>query len=101
MASSSVAAILYRGRVFSAYRRIFRARKDLFEGDVQALQESRKAIKAAFVQHANIPVVVEQQQHQQHLEGLLGMVDEAVDMMRHGIVRGNLNPKTGNYGAYV
>jgi hypothetical protein len=31
----------------------------------------------------------------------LGMVDEAVDMLRHGIVRGNLNPKTGHYGAFA
>ena len=33
-----------------------------------------------------------------HVEGLLTMVDEAEDMLLHGIVRGELNDQTGNYG---
>ena len=89
--SSAVA----QARVFSAYRRIFRASKQLFAGDVQALRESRVAIKSEFVKNRAAPTAGD------HFEGLLGMVDEAVDMLRHGIVRGDLNQATGNYGALL
>ena len=34
----------------------------------------------------------------QHFEGLLSMVEEAVDMLQHGIVRGDRNPKSGHFG---
>ena len=81
-----------QSRVFSAYRRLFRARKELFAGDVQALRESRLAIKGEFVKNRTAPTAGD------HFEGLLSMVDEAVDMLRHGIVRGDLNQDTGNYG---
>lgn len=87
------AATSSRARVFSAYRRIFRARKDLFDGDVQAMKESRVAIKSEFAKNRQAVTSGD------HFEGLLSMVDEAVDMLRYGIVRGNLNQKTGNYGA--
>ena len=83
-----------RSRVFSAYRRLFRARKELFAGDVQAMQESRFAIKEQFVANRSAPTAGE------HFEGLISMVDEAVDMLRHGIVRGDLNAESGNYGAF-
>ena len=56
------------------------------------MRESRKAIKAEFVKNQSGP------SEGPHFEALLGMVDEAVDMMRHGIMRGELNPKSGNYG---
>jgi hypothetical protein len=81
-----------QARVFSGYRRLFRARRNLFEGDVQAMKESRVAIKQEFVKNRGAAVAGEQ------FEGLLTMVDEAEDMLRHGIARGNLNPGTGNYG---
>eukprot|EP00977_Amphora_coffeiformis_P003580 scaffold701_cov158-Amphora_coffeaeformis.AAC.8 len=81
-----------RSRVFSAYRRIFRARKELFEGDHQAMMESRGAIKSEFLKNRDAPTTGE------HFEGLLSMVDEAVDMLLHGIVRGDLNTGSGNYG---
>jgi complex III assembly factor LYRM7 len=81
-----------RTRVFAAYRRIFRARKELFVGDGQALNESRVAIKTEFAKNKAAPASGD------HFEGLLTMVDEAVDMLRHGIVRGNLNQDSGNYG---
>jgi hypothetical protein len=91
------AASSQRAQVFSAYRRLYRARSFLFKGDDRAMRESRVAARAEFLKHngdaariATDPV---------HFAGLLGMVDEAVDMLRHGIVRGNLNPKTGHYGA--
>ena len=78
-------------RVFSGYRRLFRARKILFQGDERAMRESRIEIRKNFDMNraASDPA---------HIEGLLTMVDEAEDMILHGIVRGELNDQTGNYG---
>ena len=78
-------------RVFSGYRRLFRARKILFQGDERAMRESRIEIRKNFDMNraASDPA---------HIEGLLTMVDEAEDMLLHGIVRGELNDQTGNYG---
>ena len=77
-------------RAFSGYRRLFRARNKLFQGDMRALAESRIAIRAEFEKNR---VVLDPH----HLEGLLVMIDEAEDMMLHGIVQGKLN-EHGNYG---
>ena len=79
-----------RARVFSQYRKIFRARKSLFGGDDHAMIASRREIRQQFAQNRQAtPEIVPM---------LLDMVDEAVDMMKHGIVRGDLNQQTGNYG---
>uniref|UniRef100_A0A7S4N614 Complex 1 LYR protein domain-containing protein n=1 Tax=Odontella aurita TaxID=265563 RepID=A0A7S4N614_9STRA len=77
-------------RALSGYRRLFRARKVLFQGDGRAMRESRVAIREQFAQNraASDPA---------HIEGLLTMIDEAEDMLLHGIARGELNPATGNY----
>jgi hypothetical protein len=77
-------------RVFSAYRRLFRARKLLFQKDALALRESRSAIKQEFVKNKQAPVA--------ELDMLLFMAEEAEDMMKHGIVQGQLNQNTGHYG---
>ena len=77
-------------RAFSGYRRLFRARNKLFQGDMRALAESRIAIRAEFEKNRVVPDL-------HHLEGLLVMIDEAEDMMLHGIVQGKLN-EHGNYG---
>ena len=71
-------------RVLSGYRRLFRARKILFTGDVRAMAESRIAIRAEFDKNRNVA-------DPQHLEGLLTMIDEAEDMLLNGIVRGMYN----------
>ena len=78
-------------RAISGYRRLFRARNQLFQGDLRALKESRNAIRAEFDKNRFVtdPAL---------LEGLLVMIDEAEDMMLHGIVQGKLNQQTGNYG---
>ena len=68
-------------RVLSGYRRLFRARKSLFLGDTRAMTESRVAIRAEFDKNRHVTDV-------NHLEGLLVMIDEAEDMLLHGIVRG-------------
>ena len=81
-----------RSRVFSQYRKILRARKALFEGDRQAMLASRNEIRSHFIGNkAAAPETVPM---------LLDMVDDAVDMLKHGIVRGDLNQSTGNYGKY-
>lgn len=82
-----------RLQVFSAYRRLYRARLALFKGDDQAMRESRTAVRAEFLKHGEAPIA-----DSTHFIGLLSMVDEAVDTLRHGIVRGNLNATTGHYG---
>jgi complex III assembly factor LYRM7 len=84
-------------RVFVGYRRLFRARKTLFRGDVLALKESRVAIKQDYINNAGVSA----QQDPVHYEGLLNMADEAVDMMLHGVVQGKLNPDSGNYRTYT
>ena len=78
-------------RVFSGYRRLFRARKVLFTGDVRAMGESRLAIRSEFDKNRSVTDPAT-------LEGLIVMIDEAEDMLLHGIVRGELNQSTGNYG---
>ena len=85
-----------RAAVLRSYRRLYRARSALFQGDGQAMRESRKVVRQQFLQHGTTPIV-----DAPHFAGLLTMVDEAVDMLRNGIVRGNLNPTTGHYGVCV
>lgn len=77
-------------RVLSGYRRLFRARKSLFSGDDRAMRESRVAIRSEFDKHRHVTDPA-------HLEGLLVMVDEAEDMLLHGIVRGELNRERNTY----
>lgn len=80
-----------RSRVLAGYRRLFRARKELFEGDDRALRESRVAIRSEFDKNRSAA------NDGPHFEGLLTMIDEAEDMLRTGFARGELNPKTGRY----
>eukprot|EP00544_Gedaniella_sp_CCMP2646_P011374 CAMPEP_0202498672 /NCGR_PEP_ID=MMETSP1361-20130828/27041_1 /ASSEMBLY_ACC=CAM_ASM_000849 /TAXON_ID=210615 /ORGANISM="Staurosira complex sp., Strain CCMP2646" /LENGTH=125 /DNA_ID=CAMNT_0049130653 /DNA_START=45 /DNA_END=422 /DNA_ORIENTATION=- len=79
-----------RGAVVSGYRRLFRARKSLFQGDGHAMRESRIAIRNEFLKNKNVA-------DGPHLQGLIGMIDEAEDMLRHGFARGDLNADTGRY----
>ncbi|KAL9191389.1 hypothetical protein ACHAXT_001095 [Thalassiosira profunda] len=72
-------------RALAGYRRLFRARSKLFAGDTRALKESAVAIRAEFDKNRGVSGPPE------HIEGLLSMIDEAEDMLLHGIVRGELN----------
>ena len=72
-------------RALSGYRRLFRARRQLFAGDHRALIESRLAIRAEFDRNRNVVGPPD------HIESLLAMIDDAEDMLLHGIVRGELN----------
>ena len=73
----------YAARALSGYRRLFRARNALFQNDERALRESALAIRNEFNKNrlATEPAI----------EGLLAMIDDAEDMLRHGIVQGELN----------
>ena len=84
---------MFRHRVLSGYRRLFRARRNLFGGDERAMKESRIAIKAEFVKNRTITET-------QHMEACLTGVDEAEDMLLHQIMRGERN-KRGNYAIKV
>jgi complex III assembly factor LYRM7 len=77
-------------RALSGYRRLFRARRKLFQGDQRALVESGFAIRSEFEKNKFVTDV-------EQLEGLFLMIDEAEDMLLHGIVQGKLNEK-GSYG---
>jgi complex III assembly factor LYRM7 len=70
-------------RALSGYRRLFRARSFLFQGDDRALRESRLAIRAEFTKNKNAPP--------SQIPQLLQMIDDAEDMLLHGIVQGQLN----------
>ena len=74
-------------RALSGYRRLFRARASLFQGDERALRESRHAIRAEFVKNKNAT--------ESQIPELLQMIDDAEDMLLHGIVRGELNEERG------
>lgn len=80
-----------RVRVLAGYRRLLRARQQLFQGDTTALGASRLAIRDEFLKNQTAPTDGD------HFEGLLTMVDEAEDMLRHQIVQGVLHPESGNY----
>jgi hypothetical protein len=77
-------------RALSGYRRLFRASRKLFQGDEIALVESSLSIRAEFEKYKFVNDVTQ-------LEGLFLMIDEAEDMMLHGIVQGKLNEQ-GSYG---
>eukprot|EP00957_Ditylum_brightwellii_P085782 6524956-Ditylum_brightwellii.AAC.1 len=70
-----------RAQVLSGYRRLFRARRILFEGDERAMTESRFAIRAEFDKNKHVTGPPE------HVQGLLTMIDEAEDMLLHGVAR--------------
>jgi len=77
-----------RHEILAAYRRLCRARNDLFAGDQVALRESRVVLKHEFTS-PSIPST--------NLHDLLQAAREAEDMLRHGIVQGKLNPESGHY----
>ena len=82
-----------RAKVLAGYRRLFRSSKSLFQGDDYALKKSHVAIRSEFTKqrHVSDPNMISNH---------LVMIDEAVDMIQHGIVQGARNPSTGNIGEY-
>jgi hypothetical protein len=83
--SSSLSSIL------SGYRRLLRAREQLFRNDHEAMIKSRVAIQQEFRKQPSSSTDVP-------IQTSLRMIDEAIHMLTHGIVRGDLNHTTGHYG---
>jgi hypothetical protein len=93
MASSSIASSLSsRARVLAGYRNLVRARNQLFKADNYAMKETRKQLKQQLEINKNVPT------SGPAFEQLLQGMDEAAYMLRHEIVRGDLNDNTGRYG---
>ena len=85
------AANTARARVLAGYRNLTRARRDLFKGDAFAYQESGRQLREQFEINKNVPT------SGPAFEALLQGMDEATHMLRHEIVRGDLNEDTGRY----
>jgi hypothetical protein len=81
-----------RSKVLSGFRRLNRARVQLFAGDDHAIVVSRQQMRAEFEKNRNIPASGPE------FEALVTGIDEAADMLMHEIVRGKRNDDTGRYG---
>mmetsp|Transcript_8467 Transcript_8467/g.20822 ORF Transcript_8467/g.20822 Transcript_8467/m.20822 type:complete len:88 (+) Transcript_8467:166-429(+) len=81
-----------RARVLAGFRRLNRARIELFKGDDHAMKESRLQLRAQIEANRSVPT------SGAVFEELVKGMDEAAHMLKHEIVRGNLNEDTGRYG---
>ena len=82
-----------RARVLAGYRRLNRARLQLFQGDDHAMAVTYQQMRMAF----------EANRHHSPTEGpefeaMVEGIDEATNMLVHEIIRGDLNEDTGRYG---
>ena len=84
-----------RARVLAGYRNLTRARIQLFKGDDYAMKESGRQLREQIAINKNVPTTGPE------FEVLVQGLDEAAHMLRHEIVRGNLNEQTGRYGTCV
>ena len=91
MASTSAA----RSRVLSAYRRLNRARVNLFRGDDHAMTVSREQMRTEFIKNRYVSPSGPE------WEAMVAGIDEAADMLNHEILRGDLNKETGRYGTFA
>mmetsp|Transcript_96346 Transcript_96346/g.144226 ORF Transcript_96346/g.144226 Transcript_96346/m.144226 type:complete len:134 (+) Transcript_96346:72-473(+) len=80
-----------RAKVLAGYRRLNRARVQLFAGDDFAMGVSRQQMRAEFEKNRSVPTSGPQ------FEALVTGIDEAAEMLMHEIVRGKLNDDTGRY----
>mmetsp|Transcript_66 Transcript_66/g.120 ORF Transcript_66/g.120 Transcript_66/m.120 type:complete len:128 (-) Transcript_66:197-580(-) len=74
-------------RGLSAYRRLFRARQQLFQGDALALVKSREELRNEFIKNKFVT-------NPEELKEIFLGVDEVEDMMLHGIMQGKVNEQT-------
>lgn len=84
-----------RARVLAGFRSLNKARIQLFQGDSHAMKESRQQMRAEFDRNKAIA------SSGPEFEALVAGINEATDMLRHEIVRGDLNQDTGRYGKYL
>lgn len=91
MSAAAAAAGGSRARVLAGFRRLNRARIQLFKGDDHAMQVTRQQMRAEFERNKSVPT------SGPHFEALVAGIDEAADMLLHEIIRGDLNEDTGRY----
>mmetsp|Transcript_8468 Transcript_8468/g.20824 ORF Transcript_8468/g.20824 Transcript_8468/m.20824 type:complete len:137 (+) Transcript_8468:166-576(+) len=84
-----------RARVLAGFRRLNRARIELFKGDDHAMKESRLQLRAQIEANRSVPT------SGAVFEELVKGMDEAAHMLKHEIVRGNLNEDTGRYDVKI
>jgi len=89
--ASVVAASTSRARVLAGFRRLNRARIQIFKGDDHAMKESRIQLRAQIEANKSVPT------SGPVFEELVKGLDEAAQMLSHEIVRGDLNEDTGRY----
>lgn len=76
----------------AGFRRLNRARIQIFKGDDHAMKESRIQLRAQIEANKSVPT------SGPVFEELVKGLDEAAQMLSHEIVRGDLNEDTGRYG---
>lgn len=81
--------------VVAGFRRLNRARQQLFRGDDHAMRESRIQLRAQIEANRSAPT------SGPIFEELVRGLDEATHMLKHEIVRGDLNEETGRYGKFI
>lgn len=89
-----MASSLPRARVLAGFRRLNRARIQIFRGDDHAMVESRQQLRDQIMANRSVPT------SGPVFEELVNGLDEATQMLTHEIVRGDLNEETGRYSTY-
>jgi len=92
---SGAAAATSRVRVLAGFRRLNRARIQLFQGDDHAMKVSRTELRAQMEANRSVPA------SGPVFEELVKGMEEAIHMLGHEIVRGNLNQDTGRYDVKI
>eukprot|EP00587_Corethron_hystrix_P013836 CAMPEP_0113329554 /NCGR_PEP_ID=MMETSP0010_2-20120614/20972_1 /TAXON_ID=216773 ORGANISM="Corethron hystrix, Strain 308" /NCGR_SAMPLE_ID=MMETSP0010_2 /ASSEMBLY_ACC=CAM_ASM_000155 /LENGTH=143 /DNA_ID=CAMNT_0000191671 /DNA_START=55 /DNA_END=486 /DNA_ORIENTATION=- /assembly_acc=CAM_ASM_000155 len=77
----------------SGYRKILRARSSLFGRDVSALRQSAVIIRQEFDKNKHVTDIDEARNQ-------VNMIDECIEMLKYGIVQGELNDR-GNYAVKI
>lgn len=94
MTAGSAAAVS-RARVLAGFRRLNRARVQLFRGDDHAMKETKKQLREQIRINQSAPT------SGPAFEELLNGMDEATHMLKHEIVRGSYNDQTGRYDVKI
>ena len=81
-----------RSVVLSAFRKLNRARIDLFQGDSHAMAVTYQQMRGEFERNRSAPTSGPE------FEALVAGIEEATIMLKHEIIRGKLNDDTGRYG---
>ncbi|OEU19749.1 hypothetical protein FRACYDRAFT_274577 [Fragilariopsis cylindrus CCMP1102] len=90
-----MASSLPRARVLAGFRRLNRARIQIFRGDDHAMVESRNQLRDQIMANRSVPT------SGPVFEELVNGLDEATQMLTHEIVRGDLNEETGRYNVKI